>query len=1025
MEEQIFFEQIRSGTSLTYFSTQIVDDGEFDLYPAYLKINSIDGSALSVHLMEGSEKWERNLNNTFSLFNESQPYLTGSCFFTTTAQLLNEASRRILTKKFVDRMRDLTPDCQSFVLFENKPVNDIFVNVKLERSYDVLNTLNIYNRPQNEWPTQESLTGVVFGRLEAIQEILDSEGNKVRIPLRNVPIGIFNSSEEFPSIASTDYNGDRIRLNLSENTLATSRYFNEKTAVLDTSEQFSKSFSSGITQMPEQYKYITTTNQNGEFIIYDVPIGSRVLFFEVDLLKQGLTKDEVALNFFPYPTDESPNVDRVPHFFFRQIPVEVFPSWGDFQSGYTEVNVSANLDLRKWSTYYVPPVVYGPNGLQVNSFDILSTYTGPISLEIRDMTRMGDDGLFKNSQIRMVQVPNIIEKDETQVLMWEQEFAQVKNKANFYTHGWHAVKLPANLYDPLGYRTNADGVPREDIYHKGVWLSAYQMKLYFTDGSTYYRATGTVRRWNSANSEMRSRDHYHMNNSVNPRWADGATGAAQESSPHIGEFPYQKPWTIDYPVSYKIPAKPTQKNYVSNAGDTLRPFLDGMATLEVPYYSDGELIGENLYPVASTEGVDVGGLGLNQAPDDGGLQFINNNFSSNVTNSFVYKYDGVDYNDVYASGYNPGTNIGEFTSQILNAEKYQRVECGYGYTLWPGGMYRVGHHPLQMDMAFYNDIYLAKNDIMFSDNNISTNNTVHIPGEPDFSIIRPWYNLSFYVDNSSYREFSLRLDGGTQKTTQHDKLSLYRIIDPTSLSESIPLVDTQIVTFKLGKIWVQRGYTNRSSQCRHIPTGSANQDSFYSWDDSNYQVIGGRELANLTIKNNKQYKTTITINGYLFVIEAGAQINILESEIGGSFNDLTIEATTNYGLDYDSNTYTKCSIDIKLDRVKFMNPGGGTGSGAGGYWSHVIGINQNIEFLGGETYRAYSKIGNIRVSSNFLGTSFNCSGNHYQRKAVIWVDGIMCENSTSYTSFINWSTDSITVDCAPGGIPYNVDGWSP
>ena len=108
--------------------------------------------------------------------------------------------------------------------------------------------------------------------------------------------------------------------------------------------------------VPDRYKYSTITNDKGEFIIQDVPVGNQVILFEVDLLKQGMTKGEVALNFFPYSTEELPNVDNIPHFYYRQIPVGVTSSWGSFQTGYTEVNITTNLDLRKWNTFYVPPI---------------------------------------------------------------------------------------------------------------------------------------------------------------------------------------------------------------------------------------------------------------------------------------------------------------------------------------------------------------------------------------------------------------------------------------------------------------------------------------------------------------------------------------------------------------------------------------------------------------------------------------------------------------------------------------------
>ena len=52
---------------------------------------------------------------------------------------------------------------------------------------------------------------------------------------------------------------------------------------------------------------------------------------EIDLLKQGLTKDEVSLNFFPYPATPNPNIDSVPHIYFRQFSINVVPSGAIFK----------------------------------------------------------------------------------------------------------------------------------------------------------------------------------------------------------------------------------------------------------------------------------------------------------------------------------------------------------------------------------------------------------------------------------------------------------------------------------------------------------------------------------------------------------------------------------------------------------------------------------------------------------------------------------------------------------------------
>ena len=79
--------------------------------------------------------------------------------------------------------------------------------------------VSVKNNPLTEMPQQESETGVVCGTLMARQKVLDENGERVLIPLSNVPIVIFNPSEEFPSYASKDADGNRITLNLTQNSI--------------------------------------------------------------------------------------------------------------------------------------------------------------------------------------------------------------------------------------------------------------------------------------------------------------------------------------------------------------------------------------------------------------------------------------------------------------------------------------------------------------------------------------------------------------------------------------------------------------------------------------------------------------------------------------------------------------------------------------------------------------------------------------------------------------------------------------
>jgi len=88
-----------------------------------------------------------------------------------------------------------------------------------------------------------------------------------------------------------DDNGSRISFNLKEASKQ-SDYFNTESFSADT-EQFLQD-GSNFTQVPSHYKFMTYTNDEGEFVIHNVPTGTQTMVFEVDMFKQGLTKDEIS-----------------------------------------------------------------------------------------------------------------------------------------------------------------------------------------------------------------------------------------------------------------------------------------------------------------------------------------------------------------------------------------------------------------------------------------------------------------------------------------------------------------------------------------------------------------------------------------------------------------------------------------------------------------------------------------------------------------------------------------------------------
>lgn len=679
MEERIFLSEIRSATTAVYFTNGFIGVStiEAPIFKSFVELDSI-GRPIRVSNYDGKEIWRRNSENNYEYSQQSSTLITGYSYTNKFNHSLSQGEKNSYTNRFVNRYSNLTqaainslsantdfnnPNQVNYVFFEDTSIDDYYANIYLHRTSQTLDTFNIYNNLLESTPNQQSNYGVLFGKLEAIQVIKDINGNNIRIPLRNVPIGIFNPSDAFPTPTSQDDNGDRIFLNLKESSVP-NQYFNIQSYSADNNLYLrSGSAFSGI---PAQYKYVTKTNENGEFVIYDAPIGSQTLIFEVDLLKQGLTPEEVALNFFPYPANFDSSVDQIPHFFYRQIPVNVVSAWGDFQTGYTEVNIQANLDLRKWATFFIPPMATqrisdGTDAKTVDDLVGAGTFRF-FNVEIRDMSR--DD--FPTNTISVVEIENMFDRKPEQALEWESEFAQRKDKAVFRTNDYHAFKVPANMYDPNAFKRRGDGTPTN---LKGVWLAGYQYKMYFVDNNVF-RATGFHRIAPSGPT----RNNYDLNKNIQ----DITRSSNDTRLGGRGLFPYDRKWDHTYPEPYSIPTIPTTLNPNKTYQPQGNPSVGQPIEVTEPKYLDGDLVGSEVDNLA-------GGYGIMIYQPYG--NYIPTRFAQRVTKNLIYKYEsGVTLDDKYTNGYIQGTrSIGGSISIVSGGEKWQRVECGHGYFLLPEG----------------------------------------------------------------------------------------------------------------------------------------------------------------------------------------------------------------------------------------------------------------------------------------------------------------------------------------------------
>lgn len=808
-QEELHIKQFTTGVTFFIFSDTIYNqlpenpDQYEGPFPSYIVFN-LQNEIYSLNYFTGNTIWTRNDNNNYIPIGEmGWNYQTGYTLVKTIASDLSQENidnmSNLMLSRLSDPTRPGTPPSASaatnYVFYRKKLIDDFYVDLKLERSYNSLDTLKINNNLINSFPEQNSPTGVVFGRLMAIQKIKGENGENLRIPLQNVPIGIFNPSDDFPNTFSTDDNGDRLTLNIKESATP-SDYFDNLSYYTDYNNYLrsAESFSA----VPAQYKYITKTNENGEFILYDVPVGEQIAIFEVDLFKQGLTKDEIALNFFPFPPTIEPNVDTIPSFAFKQFPVEVVPAWGLGQTGYTSLDININLDLRKWTTYILPPVVF--KGQRLN----ITTAQNPsksLKVDIRDMTSPN----FIKRPIEIVQIPNDLDRDIGSQYLWFNEFTQKKTSIQYNNFGCSVFKLPGNVYDPYGYRTDTDGNPTNN---RGVWLAAYQFNIYL-EKMFGQRATGAAYYTTTQGKFIRS--HYHLN------YTEGnlLDGSVENAPTQVGTFPYEKPWSATYPEPYSIPRKPTQQRFQWGPERLLYPGSTPSSPkyyIEEPAYLDGDLVG---IPVPDSIG-NAGGFGVQAF----GNTWFYNRIANVATNTYMYKYEsGVSKEETYANGYEPywDPSNSPYTyndfpfagiSKVVGGEKYQRLECGYGYFVRPQGWSRIVREGWGSD---------APKDIGY----LSGFGTSESPGPGivPSGLINEWfyrkpYPLTLY--NIENQNLSLHLGGPS--TIKEGTLDFYRIV---------------------------KSGPNENGEFTNI----SGQDSFYIPTYSNLRIEGAFQCWNIRITN--------------------------------------------------------------------------------------------------------------------------------------------------------------------------------
>jgi hypothetical protein len=232
---------------------------------------------------------------------------------------------------------------------------DKYIKFKLDQDFDFLEILSLKLTQEDVYRRFYSDYGVVVGRV-----IMN---NGVGVP--NARVSIFipvdeNESDtiktQYPYETVISKNGDGIRYNLLPNSDQDGCHvsvgtFPSKRDILDNEVN--------LEVFEKYYKYSSTTNDAGDFMIFGVPVGNHTINIDADISDIGifsqkpydLIEEGTPEKMFNSTTQfkRSKNLNILPQIKNQKTGVNVLPFWGDKQRnevGITRIDFDVNYNLK-------------------------------------------------------------------------------------------------------------------------------------------------------------------------------------------------------------------------------------------------------------------------------------------------------------------------------------------------------------------------------------------------------------------------------------------------------------------------------------------------------------------------------------------------------------------------------------------------------------------------------------------------------------------------------------------------------
>jgi hypothetical protein len=237
--------------------------------------------------------------------------------------------------------------------------NDKYLKVKLEQEFDFIEILSLKISQEDAYRNFCSDYGVVAGRV-IINSGFGVPNAKVSIfiPIDDVDRNNPEILGLYPYEVITDKDTDGVRYNLLPKTSETENEcftpigtFPNKREILDNPE---------LTEVYcKYYKFTTTTNSAGDFMIFGVPLGNHTVHVDVDISDIGIASQRpydsitqgATLKMFDSPTKfkGGTNLDKLVQVKSANVGVNVQPFWGNKETceiGITRLDIDLNYTIR-------------------------------------------------------------------------------------------------------------------------------------------------------------------------------------------------------------------------------------------------------------------------------------------------------------------------------------------------------------------------------------------------------------------------------------------------------------------------------------------------------------------------------------------------------------------------------------------------------------------------------------------------------------------------------------------------------